>query len=286
MRVAIFGAGPAGLLIAHACEQLRVEYTIFSDSDRPSQLHGAQYLHAPIPGIPDIPRVLLTHRITGSIEGYRRKVYGMDWTGEVSPEKYGGTEHAWDIRYTYDWLVERFWPKVQKARINGWRLEGHEAGFPTMRELNAQYGLIFSTIPRRILCVDPNHEFGYARVYTMGDAPDLGVHVPVQVNPNTLVCSGEREVSWYRACHIFGHVTVEWPTVGRRKPPISGVVEVQKPTRTNCTCWPEISYQGRYGQWRKGVLVHDAYRGAVLTLREKLSSSAAVLQVEQDSSPV
>lgn len=265
VRVAIFGSGPAGLLAAHAASQWGADYIkVYAEGHR-SALHGAQYLHKPITGIPHIPHTRLEHEFRGSLSGYRNKVYGMQWDGEVSPERYSGTTYAWDIRYTYDWLVKEYWDLyVDYIHLSGLQLMGGNGGF-NMIHLNNRFDVVFSTIPRRMLCVNPDHEFKAAKIYAMGDAPALGVQVPIRTEADRLVCSGDTQDSWYRTSNVFGHSTVEWPT-NKKKPPIEGVVEVQKPLETNCNCWPEIKYVGRYGKWQKGVLVHNAYEDVINTL--------------------
>lgn len=282
MRVAVFGAGPAGLLIAHAARQMGAEYIKVYSEGNPSRLYGAQYLHQPIPGIPDLPFIRLSHQFKGTIEGYRAKVYGTEWDGVVSPEKYSGDSYAWDIRYAYDWLVKEYWDLyVEKATVNGWMLMGAHEGFWPMWRLKDRFDVIFSTIPRSHLCVNPDHQFKSAEIFAIGDAPELGITSPIACQDKTLVCSGAREDSWYRVCRVFGHSTAEWSTNSRKKPPLTGVARVQKPLATTCTCWPEISYQGRYGKWQKGVLVHHAYRDAIQAMQQYRSAEA-----NKDASPV
>jgi hypothetical protein len=266
VKVAILGCGPAGLLAAHAASQMDWEFDIYSSGGK-SSLYGAQYLHQPIPGIPDLRQTTVTHKFIGDITGYRSKVYGIVWDGVVSPEMYFGKQPAWDIRQAYDWLWDTYGGQVKDTDISGYALLGAIDSWKPMWHLKTQYDLIISTIPRRVLCVNPDHKFNVAEIYCIGDAPDLGVSIPVQMEDDTLVCSGDPVTSWYRACRVFGVGTVEWGT-SKKRPPIEGVVKVQKPVSTDCDCWPEISYQGRYGKWEKGVLSHHAYQGAAIVMRD------------------
>jgi len=265
MRVAIFGAGPAGLLIAHASEQLGHEPTIFSAFEKSTQ-YGAQYLHQNIPGIPNIPVRHLEHQFTGTIPGYRDKVYGMAWDGVVSPEQYSGVTLAYDIRYAYDWLWQQYRFRIIPLRLTPDLLMGIRNPEFSMTRLNAEFDIVFSTIPRAVLCASPEHRFNSAKIWCIGDAPDQDIYAPIKVPDETLICSGDPDVSWYRACRVFDHTTVEWPRT-RKRPPIEGVVQVLKPLDTNCTCWPEIKYLGRYGEWKKGVLVHEVYRDAIHAMK-------------------
>jgi hypothetical protein len=261
VKVCILGGGPAGLMVAHAAARWGHQYTIYTDGD-PSRLYGAQYLHQPIPDIDGPPITTIWHKFTGTVEGYRRKVYGMEWTGGVSPEQFSGHSSAWDIRYTYDELVKRYWDRVVKMKFTGWSLLGAENGSDTMRDLQGQYDMIFCTIPRHKVCINPAHEFKSTEIWAIGDAPDLGVSNPIQIPPSELHCSGDPKVSWYRTCNVFGHSTTEWPKT-KQRPPITGVVPVVKPLQTNCDCWEgSMNFQGRYGTWKKGILTHHVFQNA------------------------
>lgn len=274
MRVGIFGAGPAGLLIAHAARQMGANYIKVFTNGGPSVLNGAQYLHQNIPGIPEIPWARIEHQFKGTIEGYRAKVYGTEWNGIVSPERYTGDAYAWDIRYAYNWLVNEYWDLyVDNHSITGPMLAGSANGFWPMYVLQDRFDMIFSTIPRRVLCMNPDHKFKTAEIYAIGDAPDVGIISPVPCPDNKLICSGDHQDSWYRVSRIFGMGTTEW-TANGKKPPVEGIVKVLKPTVTDCTCWPELNYQGRYGKWQKGVLSHDAYREAILAMQRKMQAIA------------
>src|SRR4051794_14558085 len=107
MRIAVLGCGPAGLMAAHAAKVCGADVDIFSRK-RKSELFGCQYLHAPIPGMTDVAPVTVRYMLNGDIEGYRRKVYGDTWDGEVSPEDLLGNHDAWDIRRTYDNLWAKY----------------------------------------------------------------------------------------------------------------------------------------------------------------------------------
>jgi hypothetical protein len=127
------------------------------------------------------------------------------------------------------------------------------------------FDLVISTVPAPALC-EMNHRFQNAQVFALGDGPGIR-SVPIKVQENSIVCSGNPDISWYRTSNIFGHNTIEWPAKGRKKPPIEGVVRVNKPISTNCHCFSEIVRIGRYGAWKKGVLVHDAYYEALSALQ-------------------
>lgn len=247
MRVAILGCGPSGLIAAAGVESAGHEPVIFS-RHRKSELFGAQYLHAPIPGIP-AEQVDIDYRLVGSAENYRRKVYG-DRDIEVSPEYLSHPHKGWDIRATYDALWERFNGCIRDTFLNPF----------STADISRKYDVVLSTVPRPILCDNGAHGFTSKAVRAMGDAPERGQAVPFShCPPNTILCNGDLRVPYYRISNIFGFRTVEWPL---SSPPADGLgARVVKPIQHNCDCWDgaNVQFLGRYGKWQKGVLSHNSF---------------------------
>jgi hypothetical protein len=247
MRVAVLGCGPTGLVAAHAAAEMGADVTIYS-KPRKSEMFGAQYLHVPIPGVECGKPRAISYTLQGSADDYRQKVYGADWTGAVSPEGYEGDHLAYDIRATYDNLWAAYSDAIVEADIKPAWLAA------TLRW--DDFTLVLNTIPAPQLCM-LGHTFAAQDIWAMGDAPERGQKVPFHIAEDTVICNGEKEPSWYRASNIFGHSTIEWSDNGR-KPPLP-VSKVSKPLFNNCSCWPHLTRLGRYGMWRKGILVHHAY---------------------------
>lgn len=265
-RVAILGAGPAGVLAAQAAYERGYDPVIFSrpplgdraGSVAKSDLHGCQYLHAPVPdpsfaGGPGKP---VAYTLRGTAGDYRKKVYGTDDTRiAVSPDEYGQAQPhmAWDLRHVYDKLWARWQPAMRPMHITP------EEVSITLR--GGAWARVFSTVPAHAICYDGSHEFTEQAVWAMGQR-EGSQDFPFACPPFTVVCNGERDTGWYRMANVFGMTTVEWATL--RKPPIRGVVQVNKPIRTSCTCHQGAGLVrlGRFGKWQKGVLVHTAYTEA------------------------
>lgn len=268
-KVTILGAGPSGLLAAHACEERGWEVQIYSapGSDylaKKSELHGCQYLHGYIPGtVLGTAGKAVRYLLEGSSEDYRRKVYGDNWSGEVSPDEYGPekTHFAWDLRAVYDEMWERWQSRISPINVT-----------PKMASEAARvrHQIVLSTVPAPALCLKPEeHKFVSQTVWAMGSVTDptkAQWRLPYYAPDMTVQCNGNDGPRWYRAATVFGASTIEWPQ--GPKPPINGVKAVSKPLSTNCDChvkpgrWHRL---GRYGKWQKGVLVHEAY-GEVFTL--------------------
>lgn len=248
MKVAVLGCGPAGLMAAQAAADADAEVIIYSKA-RKSHMFGAQYLHRVIPGITDIDNcVSVDYLLQGSVDEYRRKVYGPMWDGKVSPEDFAGTHHAWDIREAYDRLWEIWEGRIEDVTID-------PAGLHNL----SGYGFdaIINSVPLDSLC-PMGHTFGFTTIIAAGDAPELGIKLPYYCPDNTVICNGDDAPSWYRLSNIYGYKTVEWSAdIGRV--PIPSASTVRKPTFTNCDCHPGVIRVGRYGTWSKGVLSHQAY---------------------------
>ena len=253
-NILVLGCGPSGLIAAHAATLLG-HAVIIASKKRKSELYGAQYLHRPIVAMTDTDPVDVEYLMSGTAAEYREKVYGKTSRVRVSPETLETNHQAWDIRRTYDNLWERYGPDVQDINLGkGDDLEEILNGLQPDR--------IYSTVPAPLLCHNDSHSFRGEEVWAIGDAPERGLLCPVKIAPNTILCDGTRDVSWYRASNVFGYSTAEWP--GEKKPPIENISKIVKPLSTDCDCHPFIARIGRYGKWTKGVLSHEAW-GDVLT---------------------
>jgi len=266
-RIAVLGSGPAGMFAAYAALRAGYEVDLVTQRQTPSTMFGAQYLHAPIPGLTG-ESFVINYQLQGTIEDYALKVYGDPARAdETSPAKLLGEHHAWDIRAAYREAWEYAAPAVN------WIIRRVEPGTLPSLVGRKTHRLLVSTIPARILCISPEtHTFSSAEIYAVGDAPDLHQYCPVNVGHNVVVCNGEKSPGWYRASNVQGWKTAEWPSHSR--PPVNGLARVLKPTATNCDCWGfrqegipsamttigvKMLRAGRYGTWTKGVLSHEAY---------------------------
>ncbi len=252
MKVAILGCGPAGLMAAHAAVVEGHEVDIISKR-RKSEMFGAQYLHLPIPSLPEVSSGIVLYQLQGGTDAeYRHKVYGHEFGGQVSTQEFNEPHDAWDIRATYGFLWDLYWSRIKPAQ---WDLQNTHV---LTEAIVVNYDMVVSSLPRPVLCYDRmRHQFASKTIWAVGDAPERGVFAPFKVPDMSVVCDASPEVGWYRASTIFGYSTVEWSRP--KKPPIAGVSEVVKPLATDCDCWPMIKHVGRYGQWKKGVLSHTAY---------------------------
>lgn len=263
-RVAVLGCGPTGLVAAHAAISAGHDVTVYSKK-RKSEMFGAQYLHEAIPGLPAEGRSI-SYELWGTVEQYRQKVYGLDDV-EVSPESLLGKSTVYDIRAAYDDLWDKYSPLIRERN-----LDNEAVRFASRYE---KFDAIINTVPAPAIC-GTKHTFMHQAIWAAGDAPERGIRVQLSndmrdlVGTDHVVCSGLRWHDWYRFSVIFGHATVEWPYVlGHTNPPYPSASLVYKPLASNCDCWSgtNVYSVGRYGAWRKGVLVNHAYHEVIGLLR-------------------
>lgn len=258
--VAILGCGPAGLLVAHAAEMSGWDFRIYSRKMK-SKLFGAQYLHQPIPNLECGAPKLVQYSLRGTPEDYRRKVYGNDWDGTVSPEDYQEAHAAWDIRLAYDHLWREYEAEIWDVNL--------QAIPDVYHEVQKGHDLVISTVPRKIWA-RPGDVFESQKVWALGDTSESD-RVRLYRPPDFHVyCCGTDEHEWYRVSNIFGYCTMEWPGFltadgheFARHPPARGASIVEKPLRHNSTAASDFVHLGRYGAWEKGLLSSDAFYEAM-----------------------
>lgn len=269
--VAILGAGPAGLMAAHAFALEGIPVVVLSQPDtdgkvKKSRLGGAQFLHEPIPMInDDMEPVEVKYQYRGSVMSYRAKVYGDNSNVPfVSMEGVydGKTQQAWNLGATY----ERLWNLLGGDSANA------EVINPTFlaKALEKEwFSQIISSVPAQAICKSyadeawegPPHAFVSQKVLIrneciLEDLPD-----------NTIFYNGDLSQSWYRCSRLYGLGSTEWSSLSPR-PPQPNLIEGRKPLRTNCDCFKDdVLRVGRFGTWTKGVLTHHAFRAAQIAAR-------------------
>lgn len=278
MKVAVLGSGPSGLLAAHAARQQGHEVNIISPGS-PSVIGGAQYLHVDIPGVTQPEEMeMVVYTKVGTKEGYAKKVYGAE-DAPVSWDIFGIGEYpAWPMERTYQRLWDRLLGDATDVGAEGDLGVTHIPATvqpAQIASLCQRHDLVLSSVPCQALCFRPDHLFKGQAVYT-ADAPMIGVR-------NLIVYNGREDDNWYRASNLFGHHSLEISAAMFDTEVKDGSVyqdhagEVShplrkgiKPVHTNCDCHlhhPNYVRIGRFGTWKKGVLVSHAYNAACAALK-------------------
>jgi hypothetical protein len=258
--IVILGAGPAGLLAAHAVALAGGTPVIFS---KPSSLYhgecekspmaGAIYLHKPIPDITSAePDGEIQFVKVGSREGYALKVYYSRFAA-CSWDKFDeGKVPAWALRPVYEDLWDRYKPQMVPMDLN------HEV----VAELVENFVSVVNTIPGHQICERKEddttiHSFPRRSIWIEPSAsPATHVLKETYHAENVIAYDGVHpEVSArYRASIIFGEESTEYvrPQKGAQR-------GIKITTATDCDCFPEVTRAGRWGCWRPGVLVHHSF---------------------------
>lgn len=242
-KAIILGCGPAGLLAAHAAALSGVDDLVIISRKRRSPIGGAQYLHREIPGITDsMDPSEVTFVKKGSAAVYAKKVYG-DMSAITSWDLYAeGKYEIWNMRQAYDILWDMYEPLIVDAPVD----------YESVRAMSKE-GQVISTIPKRAACPNPEAFVWQSQPVWL----EYGTNVPTSADDMEIVYSGLVGDRWYRQSNMFGWRGIEYPAQQEN------AVEVSKPLYTSFEGDPDVIYAGRYGEWKKGVLVHDAFEKVI-----------------------
>jgi hypothetical protein len=243
MRVNVLGCGPAGLIAAHSAAEAGCVVFIYSKKEQ-SKIVGAQFLHRPIPGItnpsPDA-QLVVVH--SGTAEGYAKKVYDdEDMSTSFTKYPYGHYD-AWDMDAAYAQLWDLYSDSIIDTELDE----------ETIDDIEEEGGLCITSIPAHVFCKNHDHFFMAVECWVRlarGDGKGWQPEIP----ENTIFYNGETDIPWYRASNVFGRESQEF-----KKAPDNPAQKIYKPTVTNCDCRPDWVRVGRFGKWKRGVLVNHAY---------------------------
>lgn len=246
--VAVLGSGPAGLMSAWACMMAGVPVVVLSNGGE-SRLGGAQFLHAPIPGMHQAkaPEAVVRFERRGDPEEYRRKAFGelavpwRPWTEGGFPEE----RDAWSLSGAYEKLWSIFGESVDMNKT--------DVDLKWIMEHRDDFSVIISTVPLSGLCRSDRHQFVSQKVIIHPVAFE-------ELPDNTVLFDGTKEKTWYRTCNIFGTQYTEWGAFGK-VPPVSKTYVDYKPISTTCTClhMSNVLRVGRRGRWSVHHFTHDAF---------------------------
>lgn len=272
-KVAILGVGPAGLMAGYAASLRPNTFVSFfssggDDGPTKSRIGGAQFLHQALPGINnDRPDAQVKYRTVGGDTIYKEKVYGSADVPFVSMSRVsdGMQVPAWRLQTTYD----RLWDLMigHGNRVNV--VDVSAAWLAALLD-NGTFDLVVSTVPRPSVCL-AHAGLIDGRPHTFVSQPIRIMNRPAfDIGDNIMIYDGTRNVSWYRTSNIFGVGSTEWSeSAPERLPYDDPIVHVKKPISTDCSCFDgHVLFTGRFGEWRKGVLTHDAFKAVWKAMEE------------------
>lgn len=241
--IAILGAGMAGLLAAKALRDCgHREITIYDKSMEAKRLRGLHYLHD------DCGLIMMGHYISNLVVGcspekppaaeYAKKIFG----GNPPPSNSVQTLPAYNKIYSMDeahlMLLHRYAGYVVQEEISR----------KNIRELCKKHKFVISTIPAPILF---DGEFPCEKVQVKAGLPSE-VQPLVGLMEHFTVYNVREDENWYRASRVFGEECTEVKAGGDFQ-----ILKIKDGNFRNNI--PNLHLAGRYGTWRRGYLVHDAY---------------------------
>jgi len=248
MNIAVLGAGPAGLIAAHACRSLGHDVAILSKK-HPSPVGGAMYLHKPIPNTPMElgPDGAVLYRRLGLKEYYALKVYG-DLMAPVSWDSMPADNEpvdAWDLVRWYGYLWDMYEDLIQPAVL----------GPLSPLHLVGEYDYVINAVPLKALF--PNWNYRSVEVYV---TPATGI------GQNSIIYDGQPHAPGCRYSCLFGKA---WWESGAPMSPDS--IRITKPVSVAIPSQMQFGEAdwlnvGRFGKWDKNVLLSDVWDEVVNAL--------------------
>ena len=245
MRVAILGAGAAGLLSAQALTDLGIEHDLF-DKELPSisKAKGLHYLHDNC-GLP-LRWITVHNYVLGVNEGekpheqYSRKLGTPLNNSLVDLPAFNA---GYDFKQAIELLVERHLDKVSVLEVTK----------ETVPILLEEYDYVINTVPLPIIF--PQAVCKKVDRKVMKGRPE-GIDKLVGLNPNQVIYNIDEQVNWYRYSNVLGN---EWTEVVE-----GGDFTISKIITTDFRSPDErIILQGRYGKWDRKFLAHHAYHETI-----------------------
>jgi len=241
MKVAILGAGAAGLLSAQALTGLRIEHDIF-DKEVPtiSKTKGLHYLHDNC-GLP-LNWITVHNYVLGVKEGemphlqYSRKLGIPKNNSLIDLPAFNA---GYDFRQAINILVAKHAGNVTVMNVT-------QEVVPILLE---KYDYIINTVPLHVIF--PQADCKMLKRKVMKGRPE-GIDKLIGLNPNQVIYNIDEQVNWYRYSNVLGN---EWTEVVE-----GGEFSIPKIIDTDFHSPDErIILQGRYGKWDRKFLAHHAY---------------------------
>lgn len=247
---AIIGNGPAGVLACHAALLCGVSPRVYAPAHKthgmvPSEQRGAQYLHSHIPEANLGDPFVINYRFFGNEETYRLKIYGRDSDVKTSWHQFRTHEIGWNLRSMYETMFYRYVGLMVDMTVQPQQME----------YMFDDFDFVINTAP--LHAIAPLGEYSVEHVWVVND----GVRNEIFSSPNEIHYYGDMTHAAYRASRIHGVVQAEYPDETWASQ-IPNAVRVAKPLRARANT-PGVYRLGRYGKWKKGVLVDQAFAEAM-----------------------
>lgn len=247
--IAIIGAGPAGMLAAHACVRNGYVPVIYSNTKQPSVIQPDMFLQRAIPGLHEdaAADAMLRYVPRGDAGTYRRKVYGTDRGPTSWSSVHWGQQPLWWLAGAYAHLWSWYSAAMVDLEVTRHSVDMIVDAFP----------LVISAMPSETLCQRPEvHTFEKQVVFYV----KRPARKPVDPGLNVMIYNGTDDTPWHKYTRLAGLETWEYRTENRDHHSVDASYYVGvKAVSNNCDCHPDLHRVGRWAQWQHGVLNHHAF---------------------------
>lgn len=282
MNICVLGSGMTGLLAAKAVHDVTGEVPEIQSDRVPHEIKwgkilGVHVLHDDCGLI--VPEMFMTNSVVlptlssdepellAELSGWERKManatYGQKVYGSrkavTSLMRMPGVIEGYDYVEAFNILVAMYGVAVKTRR---------PVNENNMHDLCSTHDLVISSVPRH--CITPSwvkHPFSVAFV---SQRPPVGFAPAKELGDHFVVYNADPGVQWSRTARMKVRHNEVWTTEYNNVPSfhIPDLKQVEKIMQAEPFGFPEnLLTVGRYGQWKPGVLAHDAYWQTVERLR-------------------
>jgi hypothetical protein len=257
-KIAIVGFGPTAVFAAKAAWDMGCQVEIYTDQQKPMP-PGATWLH------------WLPEDVSGQFRPVQIYVVGQGTSDQYTKRQWGQvypssfpTKPVWEIGYDPTQLLDKLLPTECNVNLTPYRMSDAD-----VKDLAVGFDLVFQTFPTR------EHRENQPQLLPFVAAARLGTEDPAK---NYVVYNGAKEGIVVREASLFGNHYVEFPK-GMTEEEVKGhntlsgykVVTLKdldprtKPVQLHTG---KVRLLGRWAQWDRKVLSHDAYNLAVKFIEE------------------
>jgi len=261
MKVAILGTGPSAAYVVAACNKFEVEHKVISNAFPPKTYSGAFWPRLNPTNL-TLPMKQVYIYSVGTAEGYLRKQWGDDFRKEWLDTCSFPTESKSELAYDPYSLFQILWKDVNISLV-------HDLSDREIRKLAMKYDIVFMTFPTE---KSKRSQKDYIIQYPITSFP--------MNNSETYqycVYSGRDAENAVRMSNLFGFLHTEYSKDHIVNADLldGGTVQWVRDTYPDTPEWDafdvpadNVVLVGRWAQWKRKVLAHNAYETTMAVLKE------------------
>lgn len=266
-KIAIVGFGPTAVFAAKAAYDMGCQVEIYTDQQKPMP-PGATWLH----WLPeDVSGMFTPTQIYVIGKGTSEQYTQRQW-GKVYPSSFPA-KPVWEVGYDPMVVLDKLLPTVCNVNITPYRMSDAD-----VKDLSVGFDLVFQTFPTR------ESKEQQPSLLPFVAAAKLGTEDPKK---NYVVYNGTKDGIVVREACLFGNHFLEFPkgveeeeVRATHTSPLTGYKLVTlKDLDPRTKPWmghdKKIKLLGRWAQWDRKVLSHDAYEIATRHIQEMYNEQSS-----------